>query len=87
MVYVDDVDLLGDNIDTTKKTQTLIDNSKAFDLEINAEKSKYMLLSRHQDTGKNYSIKTGTRAFENVADVKYLETTVTNQNLIQGTLR
>jgi hypothetical protein len=31
LVYVDDVNLLGDNIDTTKKkTQTLNDTSKRF---------------------------------------------------------
>jgi hypothetical protein len=43
------VNLLGDNIDTIKKnTGTLIDDSKEADLEINIEKTKYMLLSRHR---------------------------------------
>jgi hypothetical protein len=45
--HADDVDLLGDDIDTIKKnTQTLIDASKV-GLEVNAEKTKYMLLSHH----------------------------------------
>jgi hypothetical protein len=39
----DDMTLLGDNI---------IDASKEVGLEINVEKTKYMLLSRHQNTGK-----------------------------------
>jgi hypothetical protein len=38
---------LGHNLDTTKKnTETLIDVSKEVRLEINVEKTKYMLLSR-----------------------------------------
>jgi hypothetical protein len=48
LVYADDVNLLGDNTDAIKKnTQTLIDTSKKFGPEVNAEKTKYMLLSRH----------------------------------------
>jgi hypothetical protein len=34
-----------------KNTETLIDASKEVDLEINVEKTKYMLLSRHQTVG------------------------------------
>jgi hypothetical protein len=46
LAYADDVNLLGDNIDTVKKnTETLIDISKGVGLEINVEKAKYMLLS------------------------------------------
>jgi hypothetical protein len=42
-----------------------------------------MLLSRYQNAGQNHKIKTGDRSFKNVAQFKYLGTTVTNQNLIQ----
>jgi hypothetical protein len=52
--YTDDVNLLGDNIDTIKKnTEILIvvDASKEVGLEINVDKTKYMLLSRHQNVG------------------------------------
>jgi hypothetical protein len=53
LVYADDVNLLGDNIDTTKKnTESLIGASKEIGLEVNAEKTKYMLLSHHQSAGK-----------------------------------
>jgi hypothetical protein len=83
-VYADDVNLLSDNIDTIKKNMvTLIDASKEFGLEVNTEKTKYMLLSRHQNAGQNHYIKIANRCFVNVAELKYLETTVTNQNLIQ----
>jgi hypothetical protein len=52
--FADDVNLLGDNIDTIKKnTETLIDICKDIGREINVEKTKYMLLSRHENVGQN----------------------------------
>jgi hypothetical protein len=52
LAYVDDVNLLGDNIDTiNKNTQTLIDASKEVGLEVNVEETKYMLVSRDQNAG------------------------------------
>jgi hypothetical protein len=48
-------------------------------LELNIEKTKYMLMSRHQNTGQHHNIKTANRSFENVAKFKYLGMTVTNQ--------
>jgi hypothetical protein len=48
LVYADDVNLLGDNIDGIKKNiETLIEAIKEVGLEVNAEKTKYILLSRH----------------------------------------
>jgi hypothetical protein len=41
----------------------------------------YMLLSRHQNAGQSYDI--ANRRFENVAKLRYLGSTITNQNLIQ----
>jgi hypothetical protein len=61
----DDVNLLGDNIDTIKEnTGTLIDVSKKVGLEINVEKTKYMLLSRNQNAAQIRDIKMANRSFE-----------------------
>jgi hypothetical protein len=88
LVYADAVNLLGDDIDTIRKTtETLIDASKEVSLQVNAEKPKSMLLSRHQNTGQNRDIKIPKRSFENVAQFKYLGTTVINQNLIQEEIK
>jgi hypothetical protein len=88
MAYADDVNLLGDNIDTIEKNnETLIDASKEVGLEINVEKTKYMLLSRQENVCENRDIKTANRSTENVSQFKYFGTTVTNQNLIQEEIK
>jgi hypothetical protein len=85
LAYAYDVIMLGDNIDTIKKnTESLIYASKEIGLEINVEKTKYMLLSRHQNAGQNRDVKIANTLFENVSQFKYLGTTVTNRNLIQN---
>jgi hypothetical protein len=43
LIYADDVNLLGNSIDTIKKnTQTFIDAKKEVGLEVNTEKTKYV---------------------------------------------
>jgi hypothetical protein len=84
LVHAHDINILGDDIDTIENnTETLSDSSKEVGLEVNAEKTKYMLLSRHQNAEQNHDIKTADRSFKNVAQFKYLGMTVTNKNLIQ----
>jgi hypothetical protein len=63
--------------------ENLIDASKKVGIEVNTEKTKYMLLSRHQNAGQSYDIKIASRCYENVEKFKYLGTTITNQNLIE----
>jgi hypothetical protein len=47
LVYADDVNLLGDNIDTKKEnTQTSIDASKEVGLEANTEKTKFIVMCK-----------------------------------------
>jgi hypothetical protein len=85
------VNLLGDNIDTIKKnTETLIDANKEVDLEVNTKKTKHVCMCCclcHQNAGQNHDIKITNRFFGNVAQFRYLGTTVTNQNLIQEEIK
>jgi hypothetical protein len=58
LVYADDMNLLGDNMDTiNKNTETFIDDSKEVCLEVNVEKTKYMLVSPIQNASQNRDVK------------------------------
>jgi hypothetical protein len=57
LAYADDVNLLGDDIDTIERNmETLTDARKEVNLEINIEETKYMLLSLRQNAGQNRDI-------------------------------
>jgi hypothetical protein len=63
-------------------TEALLIASKEIGLEVNAEKTKYMVMSGDQNAGQNGYIQIGNESFETVKQFKYLETTITNQNFI-----
>jgi hypothetical protein len=71
LVYTDNLNLLEDIIDTIKKgTAILFDASKEDGPEKNAEKCNHIVLSRHQNAGRNHHIKRANRLFENVTQLK-----------------
>jgi hypothetical protein len=53
------------------------------ELEVNAEKTKYMVMSRDQNATRSHNIKIGNSNFERVEEFKYLGTNLTNQYCIQ----
>jgi hypothetical protein len=58
LAYADDVNIVGENFDTIQRnTKALIDASKEVGLEVNPEKTKYMLVSRCENAGQRQSIK------------------------------
>jgi hypothetical protein len=78
LVYADDVNLLGNSINTIK--ETLLKASRDIGLEINAEKTKYMIIFHHPNSGQDQNMEIANQSFENVAKFKYLGMTLTNKN-------
>jgi len=91
LVYADDVNILGESVHTVKKNaETLLVANKETGLEVNADETKYMVMSRDQNAGRNkdiYDILIGKSSFGSVEHFKYLGTTLTHQNYIQDEIK
>jgi len=88
LVYADDVSMLGRSIHTVKKnTEALLVASKENGLEVNADNTMYLVISRDQNAGQSRNTKTDNSSFKRVEQFKYFGTTLTNQNSIHKKLR
>jgi len=61
--------------------------SKKTVLQVNTERTKYMVMSEDQNSGQNHNIKVDNKTFELVGPFKYLATTLTNQNSFQEEIK
>jgi hypothetical protein len=88
LVYDYHVNILGGSVHTVKdNAEALIVASKEIGLEVNADKTKYVVMSRDQNAGRSYSIKINSSSFERVEEFRYLGTTLTDQNSIQEEIK
>jgi hypothetical protein len=83
LVYAEDVIILGGSIHSIKQNaEDLVVASKKIGLEVNAEITKYMAMSRNQNAGHNHSIKRDNKPFERVEEFEYFEATLKDRNPI-----
>ena len=61
--------------------------SKGTGLEVNADKTKDVVMSRDQNAGRSRNMKVDNSSFRNVEEFKYLGTTLTNQNCVQEEIK
>jgi hypothetical protein len=65
LVYADDVSVLGGSVHAIKKnTEALVVASKEIGLEVNAEKTKYIVMSHNQHAGQNHNIKLDNKSLK-----------------------
>ena len=88
LVYADDVNILDGSVQTVKKnTDALLVSRKEIGLEVNADKTKCMVMSRVQNAGHSHNINIVNSSFERVEGFRYLGTTLTNPNSIQEEIK
>ena len=71
----------------TKNAEVLVVASKRNNLDVDADETKYVVMSGDQNAGRSHSINTDNRSFERVEGFKYLGTTLTNENSIQEEIK
>ena len=88
LAYADDVNILGGSVHTVKKNaESLVVDTTEIGLEVNADKTKYMVMSRDRNAGRGHSAKIDNSSIERVEEFKYLGKTLTGQNSIQEEIK
>ena len=88
LVYADDVNILGENLQTiSENTEIFIKASMDFGLEVNSEKTKYMITSRQQNIVHSQNIVIENSSFEKMEKFKYLGVRVTSTNDIHEEIK
>jgi len=88
LAYADDVNILVGSIHTLKENAgTLVAATTEIGLEVSADKTKYMVMSRDQNAGQNNRVRIDNNTFERVEVFKYLGTNFTYQNSIREEIK
>jgi hypothetical protein len=83
LVCAGDVNILGGSLHTIRKNTQALFTSKEIGLEVNVEKTKYMVMPQDQ----NGNIQIGNKSLESVEQFTYLGRTLMNQNPIQEEIK
>ena len=75
LAYADNVNILGGSIHTVKENaEAPVVATKKIGLEVNADKTKCMVMSREQTAGLSHTMKVNNSSIERVKSFKYLGT-------------
>jgi hypothetical protein len=85
LVYADDFNILGGSVHSIQgNVGALVVAGKEIGLGVNADKTKYLVMSGDQHVGRSHSMKTNNSFFERVEEFKYLGATVNKSKLYSG---
>ena len=85
LVYADNVNILGGSIHIMKENaEALVIASKEFGLEVNADKTKYMVMSADQDAGWSHSIKIDYSSLERVEEFQIFRKNLNKSKFYSG---
>jgi hypothetical protein len=86
LFHADYVNILGGSEHNIKeKVELLILASKELGIEVNADKTKYTVIYRHQNAVRRQNMKIDNSYFGRVEEFKYLATTLRSQNSVLNT--
>jgi len=87
LVYAD-VNIMGGSVHPIEKNAgALVVAGKEIGVEVNCDRTKYIVMSRDQNAARSQNIKTDNMFFKMAKHFKYLGTTLRNQILFRRKLR
>jgi hypothetical protein len=88
LVYADDINILGGSVHNIKKrSENLMVAIKENGLEVNADKTEYMIMSRDQRGDRSLNQTIDNISIQSLIEFKYLGTMLTNKKSIQGKIK
>jgi hypothetical protein len=73
---------LGGSVNTVKETETLVVARNEIGVDVNADETKYMVMSGDQNVGRSNCINSDNSSLARVEVFKYLGTNLANPNSI-----
>jgi hypothetical protein len=88
LAYADGVNILGGSVHTVRENaDTLVVATKEIGLEVNTDKSKFMVMSRDRSAGRGHGVKIGNSSSDRLEEFKYLGATLLSVLLIKEGLK
>jgi hypothetical protein len=88
LAYADDANMLRGSVQPVRENaEALVISAKEIGLEVNTDKTKYMVMSRVQNAGRDQGVKIDKSSIERVEEFKYLGAALTDKIPFRKKLR